>query len=1678
MGKSNIQNAIEKRGLLKTALLLLSLLLAIGGGACEKADAATYPILHNSSTANSKNYWGGKWGVNGGKYGQFTCATCHNRTTSNIKRIKENITAPDSSTWGTSGKTSMAVTFTNITGQNSFGDDTTAAGGAYNSSARICEVCHSKTVAHRYNNNTTVVTQKPNHQNASRTDCTSCHPHSAGFKPAGGGCTGCHGNPPTTTATLVTSPDATLTLGNPPTQAGAHDKHANQRGMQCNTCHNTFVMPAYDKKLQIGFDVKPGNWSQFAGTATYGNYSARSPLGGAPAYTWQGTSGTVVTTTASYRNSCNVYCHGGWSGSGASKRFSWTDAAGSATCGTCHGASAATTPQRGSHVKHASNGTTAYAISCTTCHPSRATGDIAHITGSVQWRLSTGSVKVPVGATYNSATVGATGAIAPSASYQSCNGIYCHSYKANDARTNKLVQWGTTLAADCTGCHPNDASATTKMSADAHKAHINNASARFSGMKFKCNECHANTVNSTDNRTLVSGAYGASGTHVNGTATVAWGTINAGSPNYVAASTCGSTGQTTYCHSDGAGGLPNYAPTAWNGVADSAEGNATCDYCHDGLAGDTYPASSVKHTAHIRTSGFTVPHAVLKCSMCHARTARANDTVFTSSTSQHINKVKNVRFNPVWGSVFTNHTGTYVGTTCDNTHCHGNVDQAWSAAGGAKTCGNANACHGATNGSVLSVPHNKHYNSGTAPATASAWNNQNNSTGTTNIFYCGTCHNVNNLTSHVNGPQQAGYGDAEVALSLLWGGGGDTAAKANTNVTDDSRKFTYSADTTCAVYCHSNGRGKKRSPKWTTGSVVCGDCHAKGNVFYDWSSAHNKHLNTYKLGGSSINCYNCHSTTVNSTSTSIANVANHPNGTKTVASSTFATFTWTAATRRCSAGYCHSAGVDFTSPFTNTTSLSWAGKTTNCGSCHGASSTNPEPNYTSGSPKANSHPKHASGLNYQCVTCHSRVVDALRNISSHALHVNQVYNVNAGGGYSFTLGNTPSPTTAASCTNISCHNNGSATWGGAARKCTDCHGTTGAEVINYVQDGTGALINTTEWGYSGHGKTTGTYDVTATAAANFPGAAGTGDPCEYCHDRTLNHYATGSNKLRLRNWSSATYKRGNGVCLSCHATGATGVDPDGAATVYANKTATKKIDKYHMGSQHSATLSGGRFCWDCHDGHGDRINSTTGPIVMVQLNPADASNSTTGIPTTTTSTAVAFTAKSAGSDFGKTASPYNGVCNVCHTYKAADPNKMVHYTKTSSDSHNSATLCTGCHKHSPDTTFDANAYKGQADCDTCHNGVPTGSGTQYVTRNVVGTDFAYASRHVYGGTVTKWDCIVCHREGDPATGQPSGLHDTTSTGKTVKLRNVDNITTGWTWNKTAVTNAMLTDMDNFCLACHDADGAAGINVNATNTGVNQNNTRALKPFNTTDGLGTGGKAGSYELAGYYKTRVLDVKTQFATTNPAHHAVLGKAYTSSPSANWPSTAWISRVLKNGNQLQTVRETAQLHCADCHTVDQNAHGGANTGMLQATSVDATCYLCHNTAVYNPSSATAETQSRFDHKTNDGSNTGSVLTTPYNSACRTCHGGDPEVDGYGGIHGLAGNDARNSQPRYRFIGGVYMAAYPGSWTGTTGATPTCYFQTNSKTQPFSTCGQHNSNQTGRITLPNYSRGTPGQY
>ncbi|MBI1922306.1 MAG: CxxxxCH/CxxCH domain-containing protein [Geobacter sp.] len=1611
-------------GLRASLVLAVAAGIALFAGMTSPAHALN-PIMHNSSTLGSTK-WPGGWGNSvGSKYGQFTCSTCHTAgtTAGNAKQIKGTISIPG----GPSPSGTVVFNSWSAYGSPS----------SHTASTRVCEVCHSVTNYHKYGSSAS------HYDDSSQADkdCTSCHAHNTGFK-ASGSCNSCHGYPPGNTSGLVSSPRVTNAMASG--VYGAHSTHYKTRKFECKACHNAYTTsPMGNNKIELGFVI----FKRYTVSGAFTPYSSTN------GYHFAGTNpyvtiNTVVTGAYTNANKCsNIYCHGGGNSSkskpaldgGTNKQPDWELGSSQAVCGTCHGTDASTAFTLGSHAKHAGSAT-GYSISCSKCHATVTNG--THVRGKAFMRLSTGHAMIGATATYNGTFTNYSGSeLAPSSSYKTCASVICHSngrtgvYQVFTNRT-----WGlANLPADCTGCHGNDKNSSSPLQSYAHKAHMNNASARYNGMALKCNECH-NTVVDGTNRTIISKPN-----HVNGTGTVS--IARGGSYGSYACSS-------VYCHSSGEASPAYVNPANWNTVAETGEGNAGCNFCHGGLKADNpNHIATKKHARHIGV-GVNIPHADLPCYQCHRRTARVSNVIMTNSTGLHLNSARNVSMSNNFNGILANYTGLYSPGTddCLNTYCHGNqLTPAWSSVQ-SRACSD---CHGTIVNAGMSRPHHKHYSSTTKPTSATGWTNNNNSTTSVHVFLCGTCHNVNSATQHVNGPQEAGKGPAEVAFNIQGRGasGSNNAVKSSTGVQADGRKFDYSPNTTCSVYCHSNGKvnWKPRTQSWTSGTVVCGSCHSIGSAFYDWTSSHNKHVKDYKAAGNPfIKCNTCHATTLNITDQ--MNLRNrHVNGFANVTTTT-AGFVYNATTKTCSTNYCHSTGRN--SQYNNPTwrFVSYSSMAGGCTSCHGGrnATTGALARSIKGYTLSTTHYQHLRypAANVNCQMCHGRTAashTALKQYTGAIAHVNNSKDVTF---RDITYGSYTSFKADKSCKNVSCHGGKTrGTWSTSSintnNTCVHCHGTNGTTTA-IVNSGDNRKFFAPGWPKNSAGAANRGIDTDGDiSSANYQVGAHFVHlssvymkkiKCNECHTVPSNpfdgqHMAqprfTISQTLNFSQSSSARWDAGNNTTLSAFSgyTSGTAIKPATCSSVYCHGYRLKYGD--NAGSyrkpywNYSAMIkytdkpaTGGTACGTCH-----------------------------GIPPSSQS----------GNHAGKTISN----CVDCHPAVVNSSgtiiNKALHINRT--------------------VQFVA------GDCTSCHSGVPTGTGTQYVTRNVVGTDFAYASRHVYGGTVIKWDCIICHREGDQATGATSSLHDTTSTGKTVKLRNVDNITTGWTWNKTAITPAMQTDLDNFCLACHDADGAIGINVNASNTGLNLNNTRALKPFNTSDGLGTGTQAGSFEQPGYYKTRVLDVRTQFATTNPSHHAVLGKAYTGTPSANWPSTAWVSRVLKNNNQLQTTRETSQLHCADCHTVDQNGHGGANQGMLQASTVDGTCWNCHSNAVYNYPAAN-ETQSRFNHATNDGTNTiVAKPTTIGNSGCRNCHGGDPEVDGYGGIHGMSGTDARNSQTRYRFIGGVYMAPYVGSWTGTTG-TPTCYFQTNSKTQPFATCTQHNSNQTGRITNGNYNRGLPGTY
>ena len=646
--------------------------------------------------------------------------------------------------------------------------------------------------------------------------------------------------------------------------------------------------------------------------------------------------------------------------------------------------------------------------------------------------------------------------------------------------------------------------------------------------------------------------------------------------------------------------------------------------------------------------------------------------------------------------------------------------------------------------------------------------------------------------------------------------------------------------------------------------------------------------------------------------------------------------------------------------------------------------------------------------------------------------------------------------------------------------CTDCHNVMRDQVANLS-----------------HIKTSLAAFTANAAGTDFAPGTGAGI-CETCHTSTTYYNDSGAGAAHM-----------TGVCTTCH-THDTGFTPpdDPADTPHdgiTDCTLCHDGDTYVAG----ATLDSNN-CLACHDGGtateaDTHFSSGLGSectdchnVMRVMSNTSHIKPVVNGETITFDGTIGSF----ADGDGG-------GICEVCHT---STNHHQTDGSAPGGQSHNDDKICTSCHTHPGDTAAD-DAFRDHllsATCIGCHTGVP---GTTYVTRDVVGSDFTQASRHVFGVTPDNWDCIVCHKEGDETAAEAGNASYNASLhplgNDIVDLRDVDNASgAGWTWDKydgtcangsydnitdcidnsstwTWSTDQMLTDMDDFCMTCHDADGASDIAVNSGGTAIvlgdgacTGSGELACTPFN--DALRTpgtpGGTAG--DVIPTERDEVLDVRIQFAPGNPSHHAVEINAYNSTSA--WGAGAWASWILKNDTQITTVRETANLHCADCHTVDYNAHGGVNGYMLQASSIDDTCWLCHNSNVY---SATGDSGSRFDHnvdssRTMDPEN-GSLVgqyDTNFGSRCLLCHGGDPAVDGLGGIHGLppTPTDWRTGEQRFRFQGGARLSFLPvDNWTGN-GGDGTCYTQSSGTS--WAQCSSHEGNSKSEDTSGYaYPRPTP---
>jgi hypothetical protein len=433
------------------------------------------------------------------------------------------------------------------------------------------------------------------------------------------------------------------------------------------------------------------------------------------------------------------------------------------------------------------------------------------------------------------------------------------------------------------------------------------------------------------------------------------------------------------------------------------------------------------------------------------------------------------------------------------------------------------------------------------------------------------------------------------------------------------------------------------------------------------------------------------------------------------------------------------------------------------------------------------------------------------------------------------------------------------------------------------------------------------------------------------------------------------------LCLSCHG-------PAGVATKKA------EVHKNKDGSSHAPFFM---TCTDCHNPH-DNMGNRFGGTNLAQVGKKLDGTGDAMIPTPNSGDRyVVF--ESRGTDAGGPSlysfadndedgdSYYDGACETCHTQALNHRNNS-----SGNHSHYTGTNCIACHPH------DGFFHGSGGGCPDCHS--------------AIFSKFDQVSHHVAAatsGTVSEDDCQVCHQE--PTSNHQDGFinlkHPDTGAAVTPfpkgSTRNTSILPSAETW-------AVL-DVQDFCLACHDNNGA-------TNTEISGN---ALRPFSV------GAKD------------VPDANTQFSSSD-YHHAVLQNGTNPYCDANTMASPWTNHD--------------KITCFDCH--EFTGHGSAYQRMLldpidfdtmetattksdlpagMGLTVETFCSRCHLASEY----VVGDSNSKFEYH---GANQNQHRAAGGNElGCLGCHGGIVDLSEIAG----------NGSARGNIHGGSYTWPPSGTWS-----------------------------------------------
>jgi hypothetical protein len=502
--------------------------------------------------------------------------------------------------------------------------------------------------------------------------------------------------------------------------------------------------------------------------------------------------------------------------------------------------------------------------------------------------------------------------------------------------------------------------------------------------------------------------------------------------------------------------------------------------------------------------------------------------------------------------------------------------------------------------------------------------------------------------------------------------------------------------------------------------------------------------------------------------------------------------------------------------------------------------------------------------------------------------------------------------------------------------------------------------------------------------------------CQECHAM--------ADPALVAGYNASAHKGGESFessCAGCHGGSAAAANHPANKTYSTINSVTFVATADIIGGQGTNVAAGTVFCLSCHKG---------------QYPPPHTTDSTQ----LTTTCANCHTASGTGdAHFIQASGPVTTTlttCTPCHL----NADKTAYVTPAQVDA-----TCAGCHTSSTPHAFQKTTT---TSCVVCHLNAINHPGATVADKNdgvrAITGEFQQWSHHIINDinnsqTPRDAQCIMCHLEGKVVNGAVVPDATVHMTNKTIHLRNgntgIQSASAEYNWDPKSPSH---TNMDKFCMSCHNAAGAVTAFANVSSglkhmTAVpGASAASPLNPFgdliqNNYDGLSRGA--------------VVAVFDQFDPSNTSHHAVRAARYTASTAgtpgalssafsnisasnaaAPAPYTGTNLRYATGTSYVGTMSDTgkfitaykplvdnngtfapladnSQLHCGDCHTVGQWAARGSAGFTAYSTAFGAGVTKYYQTQIGAHGSG-----NEYMLRNSDGNNS----LNPMSLVCYNCH------------------------------------------------------------------------------------------